>query len=103
MEPEWTAVGRIDEFPEGRGRQVRIGARRIGVYRHAGAWFALKDSCPHAGLALHSGLLCDGAVACPGHGWTLDLASGQVRKGGSGKQVASYPVRLVGDVVEVGV
>jgi len=107
--PEWTAVGRVDDFPIGRGKQVRIGARRIGVYRQAGqasqgeSWHALKDSCPHAGVALHPGPLKDGAVVCVGHGWRFDLTTGEVCEGSRACRVATYPVRVVGDVVEVGV
>lgn len=101
--PEWTAVGRVDDFPVGRGTLVTIGARRIGVYRQEGGWHALKDSCPHAGVALHKGPLKDGAVMCVGHGWRFDLATGEVCEGRRTCRVATYPVRVVDDVVQVGV
>lgn len=100
---EWMPVGRVEEFVDGRGRQVRIGARRIGVYRQGPDWFALKDSCPHAGVGLHPGVVKDGTVTCPAHGWVIDLATGAVKQGGAGGRVAAYPVRVVDGMVEVGV
>jgi nitrite reductase (NADH) small subunit len=101
--PDWTPVGRVEEFTEGVGRLVHIGARRIGIYRHQGRWFALKDTCPHRSVALHRGPIVDGAVMCTGHGWTFDLATGLVRHGDQGFRVAAYPVRENNGVVEVGV
>lgn len=94
----WIAVGRAEEWTEEGVRLVAIGARRIGVYRRAGAWYALKDLCPHAGGPLHEGRLRDGAVACPWHGWAFDLATG---RGPGDARVATYPVRVRDGIVEL--
>ncbi|MBA3710702.1 MAG: Rieske (2Fe-2S) protein [Planctomycetes bacterium] len=99
--PAWTAVGNASEWPENGGRLARVGARRIGVYRHAGAWYALKDMCPHAGVSLVQGPVHDGQVMCIGHGWTFSLTTGEVVRGPSGVKVGTYPVRVVEGVVEV--
>lgn len=98
----WTPVGNAADWAEDSGRLARLGARRIGVYRHAGAFYALKDVCPHAGVALSNGPVADGAVMCVGHGWTFRLSDGEVARGPSGHKVATYPVRVVDGVVEVG-
>ncbi len=99
----WTAVGVAADWAENSGKLVQIGARRIGVYRHAGAWYALKDICPHAGVSLAKGPVQDGAVMCVGHGWTFSLATGAVAQGPPGYKVATWPVRVVDGTVEVGV
>ena len=99
----WTPVGKAAEWKEGEGRPILIGARRLGVYLHGGAFFAMKDVCPHAGVALSQGPIVDGAVMCVGHGWTFDLKTGVVARGPGGHKVATYPVRVVNDIVEVGV
>lgn len=98
----WTPVGSAADWPENGGRMVAIGARRIGVYRHAGAWYALKDICPHAGIPLAKGPVADHAVTCVGHGWRFDLRTGEAI-GMGGHKVATYPVRIVDGRVEVGV
>ncbi|MGH7091157.1 MAG: nitrite reductase (NAD(P)H) small subunit [Stellaceae bacterium] len=76
----WIAVGRLDEIP-------RRGARRIGqpgsappiaVFRTGeDRVFALLDRCPHRGGPLSDGIVQGCAVACPLHGWVIDLASGK--------------------------
>lgn len=100
---EWKPVGKASEWPEQGGKQVQIGARRIGVYRWAGSWYALKDICPHAGVQLSRGPVEAGKVMCVGHGWLFDLATGEA-EGMGGFAVATYPVRVTDDgAVEVGV
>lgn len=98
----WTPVGEASTWPESGGRLVQIGPRRIGVYRHAGAWYALKDVCPHAGVSLVKGPVADLAVMCVGHGWTFRLDTGEIAKGPGGFSVPTYPARERDGVVEVG-
>ena len=99
--PQWTAVGQAADWADNKGKLVQIGARRIGVYRHKGQWFALKDMCPHAGVALHHGPVHEGTVLCVGHGWLFSLLTGEVTRGPTGVKVATYPVRVSADTVEV--
>ena len=99
---EWRAVAQAADWAADGGRLVLVGARRIGIYRWQGAWYALKDICPHAGVALAKGPVADGAVMCVGHGWTFDLASGDIRKGPAGFSVATYPVRERDGTIEIG-
>jgi nitrite reductase/ring-hydroxylating ferredoxin subunit len=101
-EPRWTAVGAAADWPENGGRLVQVGARRIGVYHHAGAWYALKDICPHAGISLVKGPIAEHAVMCLGHGWRFDLRSGRI-VGKGDYRVQTYPVRITADQVEVGI
>jgi 3-phenylpropionate/trans-cinnamate dioxygenase ferredoxin subunit len=99
----WMPVGKSEEWKDGEGRPIQIGPRRLGVYRQGDTFHALKDVCPHAGVALSKGPVEDGAVMCVGHGWTFNLMTGEIGRGPSGHKVAVYPVRVVNGVVEVGV
>jgi len=75
--PDAVHVGRIDDFPLGRGRRVHLPRETVAVFRLADGWFALQDSCPHMGASLADGRIEDGAVVCHWHGWRFDLVSGQ--------------------------
>lgn len=106
----WCDVGAVDEWNTGHGRAVRIGARRIGVYRLGEDFHACKDRCPHQNQSLVEGsctLDAQGTpvVRCPAHGWCFDLRNGQ--QIGSSLQgtarVATYPVRVRAGRVEVGI
>jgi len=95
------AIGKVSDFPEGRGTEVRLGSRRIAVYRVEGRLHAIKDICPHEGDALHRLPPKEGAAVCAGHGWRFDLASGRCVRGDPGARVAVYPVKLEGETVMV--
>jgi nitrite reductase/ring-hydroxylating ferredoxin subunit len=104
---QWRAVGAVEDWADGAGRLVQIGAREIGVYRLGDDWYAAKDICPHAGVSLVSGSTAPGClteplVACPAHGWAFDLRTGQ-RVGPFDCSIAVYPVRIRAGTVEVGV
>jgi nitrite reductase (NADH) small subunit len=94
----WQDVGAAADWKPGQGKLVTIGKRRIGVYFVDGAWYALKDVCPHMGAPLHDGIIAGRHVACPLHGWEFDLATGE----GPGCSVACYRVKIDKDRVLVG-
>jgi nitrite reductase (NADH) small subunit len=91
---EWRRVCRLDEIPQLGARVVKTAHGTIAVFRNAeDEVFALDDRCPHKGGPLSQGIVFGRNVACPLHGWTIEL--------GDGKAVApdvgcthSYPVKL---------
>jgi nitrite reductase/ring-hydroxylating ferredoxin subunit len=93
-EQQWNPVGKSTEWPAEGVRVVKIGARRIGVYRHNNEWFALKDMCPHAGVALSQGPVRDQQVMCVGHGWVFHLKTGECTRGPTGFKTSCYDVRV---------
>jgi nitrite reductase (NADH) small subunit len=75
----WVEIGRLDDIPRRGARRVtRPGAARpIAVFRTADdRIFALADRCPHRGGPLSEGIVQGCAVACPLHGWVIQLDSG---------------------------
>jgi nitrite reductase (NADH) small subunit len=65
-----------------------------------GELHAVDDACHHRGTALSGGLLRDGIVTCPAHLWQYDVRTGR-RHDTEGEALATYPVDIVGDTVEV--
>ena len=76
----------------------------MAVFRgEDGVLYAVEDRCPHRGAALSRGVLYDVCkVACPDHGWTIDLRSGAVEAPEHGK-VTTFAVRTIGAEVFVDV
>lgn len=86
-------IARVDEFPPGTRRIVRLGGRSVGVFNVGGRFYALRNRCPHQGAELCAGsllrpLISDGpgdykyasdvpVVQCPWHAWEFDLETGQ--------------------------
>lgn len=86
-------VATVDEIPPGERKIVDIARRSVGVFNVNGTFYAVRNSCPHAG-----GPLCQGVTSglvsstrpgeysygrkgeilrCPWHGWEFDVTTGQ--------------------------
>ena len=87
-------VGPLDDIPPGQGRAYAVGGRVIAVFRERdGRLFATDAHCPHRGGPLADGILGDGTVICPLHGWKIELATGRCL--GEAGAVRVYEARLV--------
>jgi len=81
LEPDWTAICRLDDIPLAGSRVVRrADAHDIALFRASdGHVFAVRDRCPHKGGPLSAGLVHGHFVTCPLHGWTIQLEDGQAQ------------------------
>jgi len=76
----WVEIGRLDDIPRRGARRVirPDGAPDVAVFRTGDdEVFALIDRCPHRGGPLSEGIVQGRAVACPLHGWVIELDSGR--------------------------
>jgi nitrite reductase/ring-hydroxylating ferredoxin subunit len=107
-------VARADEIPDGGKKIVTVENISVGVFNIGGAYFALKNVCPHMGAPLWEGHIqttdapgkvgefspaLEGRVLrCPWHGWEFDIVSGQALYD-SKSRVATYEVRVENDEI----
>ncbi|MGJ8687402.1 MAG: Rieske (2Fe-2S) protein [Spongiibacteraceae bacterium] len=70
-------VAKIDEIEEGVLLRKDIGPVVVLLTKIAGVLHAVENRCPHLGLPIAKGKVCDGAVTCPWHGSKFDLATGE--------------------------
>ncbi|MHC2021064.1 Rieske 2Fe-2S domain-containing protein [Methylobacterium sp. CM6247] len=67
-------VGRSDTLKVGTLRAVELNGEQIVLGRDkAGTAFAMRDRCPHRGMALSKGRFDGEAVTCPFHGWRFGM------------------------------
>jgi nitrite reductase/ring-hydroxylating ferredoxin subunit len=116
-------VGDVSEIPPG-DRKIVVpfrGRAGIGVFNVKGAFFALRNLCPHKSGPLCTGHVSGRAVAdlppsasfeapvydqegeiirCPWHLWEFEIATGRCLVDQSAR-VKTYPVIVVGDRVIV--
>jgi nitrite reductase/ring-hydroxylating ferredoxin subunit len=74
----WWTVALSESVQEKKALAVVCGGQQLALFRNdAGTVFALEDRCPHRRVLLSPGVVKDGALQCPYHGWTFDGASGR--------------------------
>ncbi|NLY00058.1 MAG: Rieske 2Fe-2S domain-containing protein [Rhodopirellula sp.] len=76
-ETHWYRVARIDEIADGSTLAVQAGARTIALTLLNGQFGAIDGRCPHQGGPLAEGVLEDGLLRCPWHGWGFDPRTGE--------------------------
>ncbi len=74
-------VCKSDEISEGKGRKIEFPEdidMQVAVFRLEGKLFALQNICPHRHAdRIHEGIIRNGNVTCPLHGWTYEVKSGR--------------------------
>ena len=99
---QFVKVAELSEIPPGGGKLV-VGPfdKPMALFNVDGQLFAINHVCPHRGGPLGEGRLTGPVVACPWHGWTFDVRTGQPDHPG-GHSIATYQVRVEGTTVYVG-
>jgi 3-phenylpropionate/trans-cinnamate dioxygenase ferredoxin subunit len=100
--PRFVRVGRAGDVPEGRPGIFLVEDRHIAVYRLADGWHAIDDICTHDGGPLAEGDLEDDVVVCPRHGARFSVRTGAALSFPAVTPVDTYPVRVEGDDLLVG-
>jgi nitrite reductase (NADH) small subunit len=94
-------IGPASSIPIGEGRTYRIGDLSIAIYRtRSGEVYATQAACPHRSGPLADGVIGEGKVMCPLHGYTFRLATGEP-VGQECAPLRTFPVSVdaAGDVV----
>jgi len=74
---QWKAVCTLEDIPRLGSRVVKTARGDLAVFRTGeDRVFALYDRCPHKGGPLSQGIVSGDRVACPLHGWLIELESG---------------------------
>jgi nitrite reductase/ring-hydroxylating ferredoxin subunit len=103
-------VARVGEIPPGGRKIVEVAGRSIGVFNVGGAFFALRNRCPHQGGPLCQGRLSGAVVSshpgeyeyvrdgeilrCPWHGWEFDVRTGRSWFDPTRLRVRTYEVTI---------
>jgi nitrite reductase/ring-hydroxylating ferredoxin subunit len=93
----------IGELLEAQPRAAVVDRVRLVLVRRGGEVFALADRCSHEDAPLAEGLVDGDRLECPRHGALFDLRTGRALSLPAAEGIASYPVRVVGGQIEVGI
>lgn len=100
-EPTFTAVATTGEIAPETAKVIEVNGRSILVCHSDGRFFAVENLCSHAQEPLACGRLKRGWLSCPAHGARFDLETGEPLNPPATEPIATFAVRLIGDVIEV--
>jgi 3-phenylpropionate/trans-cinnamate dioxygenase ferredoxin subunit len=91
----------VADLVDDKPLSVEVGRELVAIVRHQGELFAIRDECSHASVMLSLGDVEDTTIECFAHGSRFDLRTGQPINPPAVSPVPVYPVRVVGDDLEV--
>ncbi len=86
--------------PDGEAPEFTVSEKVICVANCEGTLSAMDNVCLHRGGPLGQGVIEDGKVICPWHGWAYDPKTGEAAHNPAAK-LAVYPIKVEGDDVMV--
>ena len=81
-------------------KEFPCGAKTVCIANVDGVYSAMDNVCLHRGGPLGQGMIENGKVVCPWHGWAYDPKTGAADQNPSLK-VAAYPMKIEGGDVLV--
>ena len=98
---ELRTLGANSEINDGEMKAFDVDDLTIAVAKVGGKVYAFGDTCTHQQCPLSDGDLEETTVTCPCHGSQFDVTSGAVLEGPAEDPVASYPVTVSDDSIQV--
>lgn len=78
-------VGKVIDIPPGKMYKIAADGKDILVVNMDGKYYAIDDTCTHAGASLSEGSLSDPTITCGWHGAKFDCKTGKL---------AAFPAKI---------
>ncbi|HKZ00704.1 MAG TPA: non-heme iron oxygenase ferredoxin subunit [Pyrinomonadaceae bacterium] len=98
---EFVNVAKTAEIAPGQAKMVEANDKKIALFNVDGSFYAIEDTCTHAGGPLSEGELDGPRVTCPWHRSIFNVTTGEVLGPPAGRGVTRYNTRVEGDDVGV--
>lgn len=89
-------VADTGDFATAGVRTAEVGGKIIAIFKVADRFYAIDDTCTHAGASLSEGAVEKNEVECPWHGARFDLATGRALTMPATEAVIAYKVTVEG-------
>jgi nitrite reductase/ring-hydroxylating ferredoxin subunit len=100
---KWVRVAAVKQVPKGDMLAADAGGKKIGLFHlEDDSWHAIENVCTHAYALLTDGWLDGDSIECPLHAGRFDVRTGKGLCAPIDEDVASFPVRIEGADVLVG-
>lgn len=82
---------------------IEIDGKPIVILNINGEYYSIGDVCSHDDGPVGEGNVEGYEIICPRHGARFDLRTGKVLALPAFVDIPAYPVRVVGDQIEIGI
>ena len=97
----WHKIAHKSDLPEeGEAKEFPLGEKVVCVANVQGAYSAMDNVCIHRGGPLGQGIVMDGKIVCPWHGWMYDPKTGAADVDPSSR-VQVYTLKVEGEDVMI--
>jgi naphthalene 1,2-dioxygenase system ferredoxin subunit len=101
VEEKWVTVGKAGSLEPGDILGADAGGTEVAVYNVEGALYATSNVCTHAMAFLSDGWLDGDVIECPLHAGRFEVKTGKALGPPVDCDIKTYPVRVVGDEIQV--
>jgi len=89
-------AAKTSEVPNFGKKNVTVAGREIVLMNIKGTIRACENECPHQGAQMAAGVVKDGTISCPRHGYRFSLVDGSCPEHPD-FVLKIYPVTIQGD------
>jgi 3-phenylpropionate/trans-cinnamate dioxygenase ferredoxin component len=100
---QYYSIAPLAELPAGERLFIEVGERMIVIFNLGGELYAIGDVCSHDDGPLGDGDVEGTDIVCPRHGARFDIRTGKVLSLPAVVDIPAYPVRIVGDEIQIGI
>ena len=98
---QFVNVAKASDISDQSAKCVEVQGRRICLVNLGGTFYAIDDTCTHAEASLSEGHVTGDEIMCPLHMATFSILTGEVTGPPADEDLATYPVRVNGDDVQI--
>lgn len=98
---KFVRVAHTGEILAGEAKYFDVDGEPIALFHVGDNYYATCDVCTHEQASLSEGDLDGEIIECPLHGARFNVRTGEVKSLPAVVRLKTYPVRIVGDAVEV--
>jgi len=96
-------VAEAGRLQEGKTLRAEVDGTVMTIAKVDGRLYAFQEFCPHRYGPLSEGALKGVEIECPWHRSCFDIRSGKVTQGPAKVDLKTYPVKMVGTKISVGI
>jgi naphthalene 1,2-dioxygenase system ferredoxin subunit len=97
----WVKAAARTDLAEGDVLGLVVAGHELALYDLDGTLYATDDVCTHAYARLSDGYLDGDEIECPLHAGRFDVKTGAATAPPCIDPVKTYPIRLVGDEIQI--